>query len=299
MSFALRQSTPPLIEPVSLADMKLHLRVDIDDDDSLIQALISAARERAEDFTGRCFIPRGLTFGLDRFPALRYLTAAPSRSDYDSLGNPTWDGTTHWNRSQTITIPRSPLIAVTGITYCDQTTQTWMTLDPSLYVIDNLSEPARLKPVYGVNWPIALNDLNTVLIQLSCGYQIGVVEEQTVSATANTNGFFTAPLNQGAVALSLGTVVDVLTGQPVTGCSISNGVLIAPSSEANKQVTISYYVPNVPFTAIAAIKLICGALYNNRESFVVGQGNAVELPLAAEALLTPMRVLPFGYFGGG
>jgi uncharacterized phiE125 gp8 family phage protein len=225
MAFALKQTTPPSSEPVSLSDMKLHLRVDIDDDDSLIQALISAARERAEDFTGRCFVPQTWTFGLDRFPGYHHISAAPSRADHDRIG---WDGMAQWNRSQTITIPRSPLIAVTGITYSDQGTGESITLDPSTYEIDNLSEPGRLKPVYGANWPVALSDMNSVLIQFTAGY---------------------------------------------TG--------------------------TIPATIIAAIKLTCGALYNNRESFVVGQGNAVELPYAAEALLTPYRVLPFGYFGGG
>jgi uncharacterized phiE125 gp8 family phage protein len=48
--------TPPASEPVTLAEAKSHLRVDLNDDDTLINALITAARQMAEEYTRRAFI---------------------------------------------------------------------------------------------------------------------------------------------------------------------------------------------------------------------------------------------------
>ena len=48
--------TPPAEEPVSLAEARLHLRVDFTDDDALITSLIAAARQAAETLTGRQFV---------------------------------------------------------------------------------------------------------------------------------------------------------------------------------------------------------------------------------------------------
>ena len=60
---------PPALEPVSLEEMKAHLRVDVADDDSLIQAKIAAARQYAEQYTRRAFITQTWEMVLDRAPA--------------------------------------------------------------------------------------------------------------------------------------------------------------------------------------------------------------------------------------
>jgi uncharacterized phiE125 gp8 family phage protein len=57
---------PPSLEPVALAEMKAHLRVDVADDDALIQSKIAAARQYAEQYTRRSFITQTWELVLDR-----------------------------------------------------------------------------------------------------------------------------------------------------------------------------------------------------------------------------------------
>jgi hypothetical protein len=65
-SMSLQLNTPPATEPVTLAQAKAWLKVETDDEDALIAALIPAARARAEWHTGRAFVTQGWTLWLDR-----------------------------------------------------------------------------------------------------------------------------------------------------------------------------------------------------------------------------------------
>lgn len=59
--------TPPAVEPITLTEAKLWLKVDGDAENDLIEVLISAAREVAEHYTNRKFITTTVaeTFGVN------------------------------------------------------------------------------------------------------------------------------------------------------------------------------------------------------------------------------------------
>ena len=59
--------TDASVQPVTLAEAKLHLRVDVADDDALITALITAARQRAEFITHRTLITTTWELSQDAF----------------------------------------------------------------------------------------------------------------------------------------------------------------------------------------------------------------------------------------
>lgn len=57
---------PSSEEPVTLDEAKLWCKVDAADDDDLLTALITAARQSAEDYTRRAFITQSWKLSLDR-----------------------------------------------------------------------------------------------------------------------------------------------------------------------------------------------------------------------------------------
>ncbi len=59
---------PPLAEPVSLAETKLYLKIDVPDEDDLVRTLISAARLLIEAASGRLLIHQTWRLVLDHWP---------------------------------------------------------------------------------------------------------------------------------------------------------------------------------------------------------------------------------------
>lgn len=149
---SLAEVSAPATEPVGLADLKLHLHVDDNDENELIQRCAVAARDWCERFTGRQFVTATYDWRLDAFPCLST--------------DPLW-------------VPRPPLQSVTSITYTatDATSTTW---GSSNYQTDIYSEPARILPAYGVTWPSTRDVLNAVTIRIVCGYGAETAVKETV-----------------------------------------------------------------------------------------------------------------------
>lgn len=88
--------TPPAIEPVTLVDAKRFLRVDHDDDDAVISALISAARAHIEAQTRRAMITQTWRIVHDAWASDGRMKAGPAPTQsvsaarvFDIDGTPT------------------------------------------------------------------------------------------------------------------------------------------------------------------------------------------------------------------
>ena len=147
--------TPPAEEPVTLIEAKLHLRVDFDDDDTLIASLITAARQAAETLTGRQFITARWKQVLDCFPGPS-LMGVPAGQAFTLPGH-------------AILLAKAPVQSVVSINYLDMGSVN-QTMSALTYTVDAASEPARITPVFGQIWPICLPQIGAVSVTFDAGY---------------------------------------------------------------------------------------------------------------------------------
>lgn len=132
--------TPAADTPVNLDEVKLHLRVTHDQEDTEILSLIDDATRFCEDRIGQQFITATWRYSLPSFP------------------------------SGSIIVPRAPLISVTSITYVD-TNRAAQTLATAEYQVDTDSRPGRIAEAPLKFWPdIDTDTFNPVKVTYAAGY---------------------------------------------------------------------------------------------------------------------------------
>ena len=140
---------------MSLADAKLHLRVDFTDDDALITAFISAARQAAETLTGRQIVTARWKLVLDSFPGPS-LMGVPAGLPFSLPGH-------------AVLLPKCPVQSIVAIQYLDMASAI-QTMPATDYTVDTACEPARITPVFGKIWPINLPQIGAVWVTFDAGY---------------------------------------------------------------------------------------------------------------------------------
>lgn len=140
--------------------------------DPLLNMLIGSARLHAETVTRRVFITQSWKMTGDQFPnpAMNISSANWYGPQWGTMPGPLSVARVDGQTGFEIYLPFPPLQTVEGIKYYDATTQALTTLDPSQYIVDTISEPARITPAYGVTWPATLNRINAVEVNFTCGY---------------------------------------------------------------------------------------------------------------------------------
>jgi len=294
----------PTVEPLTLAEAKLHLRQTQSFDDDLIRALIVAARQAAETITRRAIVAQKWSLLLDQFP--RPGLNIGSANWY----GPQWginpgpmtvlspDGFTGYE----IFLPLPPMIAIEAITYMDSVTGTVQTLDPSQYLVVS-SNQTSITPAYGTVWPQTQDQKAAVAVKFTAGYAAPIT---AADPTADT---ITAPLWSAlvgdAVRLSNTDIGGELPEPLQLGVDyyvqsvVSPGVYKLSASSGGAAIDITNsgvgqsFVGVVPEGIKSWIKIRLGTLYENREEVAILNRGKMEVLPYVDNLLDPFRVLTF------
>jgi uncharacterized phiE125 gp8 family phage protein len=264
--------TPPTVEPLSLPEAKLHLRVDIDDDDLLIGALASAARDYAEGETRKQMVSARWKQILDSFPGPSMI-GIPYGRPYTLPGH-------------AIYLQRAPVIRVVSIQYLDMAGVV-QTMPETDYTVDYSSEPVRITPVFGQIWPIPLPQIGAVWVNFDAGYAAPVAFDATAS-TITVKGWVplgvgdTARLSNGGGALPapLTANTDYYVQSVVSdGVYTLAATLGGPALAFTSVGTGQSFVGTVPEGLKAWLKIRLSTLYENREEVaIMNRGTIQALP---------------------
>ena len=137
---ALILTSGPSTEPVSLAEAKLHLRVDTADDDALISSLIVTSRMHVEAALDLALITQSWSYFIDA-----------------------------WPNDPITRLPLRPVQSITAIRhYADSGANE--TIDPHRYMLDGTSTPARLVRRYASTFQKPGRAANGIEIAVIAGY---------------------------------------------------------------------------------------------------------------------------------
>lgn len=176
---------------VSLAEAKEHLRVDITDDDVLINNIIGAATRFCEGVSWKSFVNKTLDWTLDTWPA------------------------------SVFHVPVGPLVSVTSITYTDEDGDS-DTVSSDDYIVDTAYGRIALKAT--ASWPaVTLQRIAGVRIRYVAGYgsRSGVPDEFKQAVLLVTGDWYENRENMlvgvtsNRIAISVQDLLQLRRGFPI------------------------------------------------------------------------------------
>lgn len=158
---------PPVVEPVSLSELKEFLRVDGGDtsQDGVLTALSMAARTWAEAFLKRRLVEQTWRVELDYFPGYYAMITGQPGSTPVLTGPALLAGIRY-----AIVLPYPPVESIVNFQYQSANGQVTVMNPATDFIQDLQSNPARLTPPFGQMWPVARVILNAIQIDFKVGY---------------------------------------------------------------------------------------------------------------------------------
>jgi hypothetical protein len=154
--------TAPTSEPVTAAELRLHLRTDATDFPDAA-SYVTDARQEIENRSGLAFLTQTWRLALDRWPA---------------GGEQWWDGVRDGSIAElyangslrTVEMPKWPLASITSVTVYDEAGTPNAVTVANVFDLDLYRRPGRLTLKRGAVWPVALRASNAIEIVYAAGY---------------------------------------------------------------------------------------------------------------------------------
>jgi hypothetical protein len=212
----------PTVEPVTLADVYLHLRLTPDvgspishPDDAMLRTHITAARKDCEQRTHRAFVKQKLRMTLH--PRSRFWPWP--------LGRP-WCTPPIYERggcgAASVELLRPPFLSIASVSYYDGA-NVLQVVDPSKYfVTDERNLPARLQFLSGFSLEGGIYDRRDALrIDYWAGYQpLGSPEDDFTTSVPQTI--------KAAVLMGVEMLYDAMTPQERAALFLAQSSLLSP-----------------------------------------------------------------------
>ena len=133
-------TTPPAVEPVTLTEVKAHLRLGLSDEDDAITRMIVSARRYLEQQTGLVFITQGWSCFRDA-----------------------------WPEAGEVKLPVGPVQSLGDVKVLGED-DVAAVIDPAHYFLDSASRPARLVLRASRIWPPPGRAGNGIEIEVTAGF---------------------------------------------------------------------------------------------------------------------------------
>lgn len=149
---ALRLVTDATAEPVTIEDIKMHLRIQSTEmtEDDYLEGIVKAARKAAENKTKRACLPQTWKLTIDDWQDVIRLPVSPLSSNSTDV----------------------------VITFLD-TSGNSTTLSSTVYTVDSESEPGRIYISYNQVWPDHYDVRNAISVQFVSGYPLTTMAPAT------------------------------------------------------------------------------------------------------------------------
>jgi len=153
----------PAVEPITLTELKTHMRISDDTDNQYLAQLIQDTVQELEDYSGLALITQSWQLTLDRWPLHNEQWWDGEREAHIDV---IYAGSKH----RSLELPRYPLRTVDAVTVYDESDNATVVTIADVFDIDTSHLRGTLTLKRGAVWPTALRASAAIEIDYTAGY---------------------------------------------------------------------------------------------------------------------------------